>query len=210
MTAAEPDFLTLTGQALSIVQGLIVSAAGVFALLGFNEWRRQLIGKRKVELAEQALISCYEVRDVFRWTRSRGIFRGEGDSREPTGSESDAVKRKRDAYFVPIERMTREKELFAKLNAHRYAFGAYFGTDAMKPFENIVALRQDILVSAQILMDMATDDDGDIRSGDDSTMDLRNTLGCGTRKRPDEIDDKLEAAISEIERLCKPILQVKQ
>src|SRR5438309_2262342 len=44
--------------------------------------------KRRVELAEQALVAVYEARDVFVSVRSRGIFRGEGDSRRTADGES--------------------------------------------------------------------------------------------------------------------------
>ena len=82
--------------------------------------------KRKTELAEQTLTAFYEARDVFNWVRSRGIFGAEGNSRTPAPGETETQQEKRNTYFIPIERLTREKTLFAKIQSLRYAFAAHF------------------------------------------------------------------------------------
>src|SRR6202012_4354907 len=121
-----------------IAQSVFVCLTALIALLGINEWRRQTVGKRKIELAEQVLASFYEAGDLFVWVRSPAAFGGEGETRQAEG-EDENVRRSRNTYFVPIERMQKHSELFAKLQSQRYSFMALFGSDAVAPFD---ALRQ--------------------------------------------------------------------
>jgi hypothetical protein len=65
--------------------------------------------KRRVELAGRTLIAFYQARDVFTWVRSRGIFGDEGNSRQLSVAETEDQKKQRNTYFIPIERLTREK-----------------------------------------------------------------------------------------------------
>src|SRR5271166_785048 len=64
--------------------------------------------KRKTELAEQGLTAFYEVSRVFVWIRSPASFGGEGTSRPPAPGESATQQERRNTYFIPIERLTRE------------------------------------------------------------------------------------------------------
>jgi hypothetical protein len=54
---------------------VMVVIAGLLAIYSLNLWRRQIVGKRKAEIAEQVLISFYSARDVFEWVRTSS-FRG--------------------------------------------------------------------------------------------------------------------------------------
>lgn len=171
---------------------------------GLEKWRAETIGKRRHELAEQALISFYEVRDIFTWVRSRGIFGGEGQTRTATGSETAEQKDRRNTYFIPIERLNREKAVFARLQTLRYAFAAHFGDDAVKPFANVMEAHQTISASASTLIQLTSDSQD--RASEQSLIPLRDALGWGPGQRPDDIDKKIAEAVSAIEALCKPVL----
>ena len=157
--------------------------------------------KRRVELAERALIAFYEARDVFTFVRSRGIFGGEGSSRQSSEAEGEAQKRKRDNYFVPIERLTREKELFARLQSLRYAFAANFGIATTEPFKAVWDAHNRIASSASVLIQLTFDGDDD-RAGNEA---LFNAIGWGPAARPDEVDRMIEKAVTEIEAVCRPV-----
>jgi hypothetical protein len=205
---------------LGSVATAITAVVGVaIALRGLRKWREEAIGKRKAELA---LASFYEVRDVFAWVRSRGILKGEGRSRRvsdrsapreggaityPIANESDKLETAKDLYFVPIERLRAEKELFAKLQAQRYTFAAYFGQDMTKSFDVIQKAHNDIIVAASVLIEMATD--YETRDTREQDAPLRNTLGWGPQNRPDNMDESIDKAIAEIEALCRPILEAR-
>ncbi len=167
---------------------------------GLEKWRAETIGKRKAELAEQALMAFYEARDVFVLVRSPGSFGGEGNSRAPAIGETAALQEKRNTYFVPIERLMRHKELFARLQTLRYAFAAQFGETTIEPFKAISDVYFEINSSASALMLHAEIDDHAFAEA------LRNKIGWGPLPRPDETDRKIEKAIQDIEAVCRPVL----
>lgn len=170
----------------------------------FNYDRELHDHKRRTEIAEQALTAFYEARDVFVLARSRGIFGGEGTSRTPAEGESKSQQERRNTYFVPIERLTRDKELFARLQSIRYKFAAYFGEPAVQPFSAVMEIHNDIMSSASVLIEITHDDD--FHPIGPSEEPLRNALGWGPASRPDDTDRKMDKAISDMENICRPIL----
>ncbi|MGI8567668.1 MAG: hypothetical protein ACR2KT_00530 [Methylocella sp.] len=89
--------------------------------------------KRRVELAEQVLTAFYHVKDVFVNARSPFSFGNEGEERPRRGIESEGLARLRNSYYVPIARLNKEAEVFAKLYGNRSRFKAYFGEPAAEP-----------------------------------------------------------------------------
>jgi hypothetical protein len=190
----------------SVVTAITAIVGVVIAARGLTRWREELIGKRKTELAEQALIAFYEARDVFLWVRSRGIFGGEGGSRTPADGESKTQQEKRNTYFIPIERLTREKELFARIQSLRYAFAAHFGEAVGGAFQAIWDIHNDIGSSASVLIHITHDDSDHVGAFQDSAEPLLKTIGWGPADRPDDIDRKIDRAVQEIEKVCRPVL----
>jgi hypothetical protein len=112
----------------------------------------------------------------------------------------------RNVYFIPIERLTGEKELFGKLRAQRYEFGAYFGNQNITPFDTIFLIHGSIISNAQRLVRMAHYDNAR-QAVAKAKGNLLDELGWGERERPDDTDRAIEAAVLQIEALCRPILQ---
>ena len=198
------------GEVVKVLGSAATAGAACFgasiAYRGLNKWRDETVGKRKTELAEQALTAAYEARDVFIWTRSRGIFGGEGGSRIPVGGESKTQHERRNTYFIPIERLTHEKELFARLHSLRYAFAAHFGDASIEPFKEIMDVHNSIITSATVLIEMIHDDDDTGASFRNSAESLLNTIGWGPAARPDDVDRKINKAIHDLEQSCRPVL----
>jgi hypothetical protein len=203
----EPSIWIELAKSLPGVVTAITAVIGVsIAYRSLNKWHDETVGKRKAELAEQALIAFYEARDVFTWVRSRGIFGGEGGSRSPAAGESETQQEKRNTYFIPIERLTRDKELFARIQTLRYAFTAHFGEAAGEPFRAIWDIHTDIISSASVLIQITHDDEDHTGAFQGSAEPLLHTLGWGTAARPDDIDRKIDQAVQDIEKICRPVL----
>jgi len=201
-----PIWIELVKAIPNVVTAITAIVGVSIAACGLNKWRAETIGKRKTELAEQALIAFYEARDVFVWVRSRGIFGGEGESRTPDDGEGKTQQRKRNTYFVPIERLKSEKELFARLQSLRYAFVAHFGEATREPFEAITSVHHDILTTASVLIQITYDDEGIGHRVDEGEEALRSKIGWGRAQRPDDIDVKIDKAVRDIENVCRPVL----
>jgi hypothetical protein len=190
----------------SVVTAVAAIYGVVIAKAGLAKWHDETIGKRKAELAEQALVAVYEARDVFVLVRSRGIFGGEGDSRTPIDGESKTQQEKRNTYFIPIERLTRHKEVFARLQTLRYTFAAQFGEAARQPFDALWSVHGTISSAASVLIQKTLDDDDNDRAFRQDTDALLNKIGWGTGARPDDMDHKIEKAVQDIEKVCRPVL----
>jgi hypothetical protein len=184
---------------------VMVLITGFVAVRGLTAWRRQMVGKRRAEIAEQALVSFYAARDVFKFVRTPAILTGEGESRKPAEEPTDEpeqVRQMRDVYFIPIERLVREKELFAKMHAQRFEFSAYFGKQNISPFETILRIHNSIITNAQLLMNMAPHD-----AAAPLRQELMRSQGWGAAQRPDKTDREIDAAVTKIEEICEPILE---
>jgi hypothetical protein len=207
MTSEIPVWAEELAKTLPSVVTAITAIYGVgIAKAGLDKWHVETIGKRKAELAEQALTAFYEARDVFVWVRTPAGFNGEGGSRRPADGESETQQEKRNTYFIPIERLTREKQLFARLQSLRYSFAAQFGEAASEPFIAIWSVHNDIHTSASVLIQITPDDDDNSRDFAKSAEPLLNKMGWGPGPRPDDIDRKIEKAIQDIETVCRPVL----
>lgn len=115
-----------------------------------------VIWRRRYEIAEQVLTAAYEARDILNWARTPVRMSGEGETRQPAENESDALRNRRNSYFVPIERLTRQAQPFAKLQTLMYAAGSHFGPEAIKPIEEIGQVHAEIMSTAGILIEIAS------------------------------------------------------
>jgi hypothetical protein len=116
----------------NIAQTVAILVGACVAVYGINSWRRELIGRRKSEMAESTLSKFYEARDVIRWARFPGGYSDEGRSRPRADGESEAEARHRDSLYVPVERLLKEKDFFASFEAAKYPFMAWFGHETEK------------------------------------------------------------------------------
>ncbi len=190
-------FITTAGSILAAFVG-----AAFAAHFGFKRWQEQRWFERREHLAEQVLADFYDVRSVFLWVRSSGSFGGEGETRpRPKQEEPPDLERLRNTYFIPIERMQEQKELFSRLAAARFRFMALFGAAAAAPFEKIRKVQFDIGLAAQELIEEAGHDQ------DETTKKNRRTLWSRTG---DEINTVIEEAVGEIETICQPVLEIKR
>lgn len=196
------DFFVGTSGLWSAMEAISVTVAALVAWKGINAWRKEMIGRRKAEIAEETLSLFYETKEVFKDIRSPLTYSVEAEDRLKVEGESDKEKRRRDTFFIPIARTIRHKEHFAKLRTLKYKFRAYFGAEAAKPFDTIFSIRHSIIVDAEMLGEEDFYDPYD----KDFKKQLKMTIGWGLSK-DDKIRSEIDNAINEIETLCGSYLQ---
>ena len=152
------------------------------------------VWRRRYDLADEILTLAYEARDGLVWARTPGGMSGEGDSREAVEDEDEALRTKRNSYYVPIERLHRETERFAALLSLRCSGEAHFGDAIVKPLQDIFRIRIKMFYSAYELILRAAED-----YPEHSQKLFPGAIGQGAR--PDKIDKELEDAIAQIEAL---------
>ncbi len=148
----------LTVDHVSALSDLGVAGAAIFAawqgIKSLEIWRNERIGSRKIELAEEALLSLYEVQNALRAIRSPFGYMGEADGREAGDAESPAQKRYRDIGYIAFERAKRHQEKFDKLHLISLRVRAVFGESFSKPLEDVRQTIETVRISAQSLYEV--------------------------------------------------------
>ena len=125
---------------------------GALALIsGIRAWKREYIGKRKIELAEDTLMLFYQARDAIREIRNPFGRVGEGSSRQKADNETASETELLNRAYVVYERYQKQQDIFNKLQSTRYRFMARFGSDSEGPFIELNKILNDIFISAHML-----------------------------------------------------------
>jgi hypothetical protein len=105
---------------------------------------------------------------------------------------------------APIERLNQASQVFSELQASRYRFMAYFGEDAVKPFEELRKVHNDVVEAAGRLI---RGQGKTLTAGEASDHDTwRITIGWGPQEQ-DQLADRLARAVRAIERICRPLIE---
>jgi hypothetical protein len=150
------------------------------------------------------LAGFYRARDILTWARfpaSDDNHDGE-DDRPGAGPEDEELER--GEIFTPVDRLTKESQVFSELQASRYRFMAYFGEEAARPFEEIRAIHSEVIDSAHNLIRTY----GQEQTGSEEAR--RNqweaAIGWG-EGGGDTLRRRLDLAVKAIEQTCRPLIE---
>ncbi len=179
---------------------------------GIDAWRREHIGKRRIELAEDTLALFYEAKDAIRHIRNPMSFDHEISDIERQAGESDSAYRARKNASVVFARYRQNEELFNKIHAIRYRFMAQIGKDRANVFESLRSILNEITVAARMLAILwakdhfRKDDQWEVHRGQVEKFEAVFWEGL---QEQDPINTKLEALIAEAEEICKGVIEAK-
>lgn len=202
---------TEAGEIIKAVAPIFTASAAVAATVigykGLTKWQTELLGKRKVELAEEVLSGFYQMRDIMSAIRSPGGFVGEGESRKAAENEAPEMKIKLDQQFVTIERYNRHIEFFAGLQAKRYRMRALFGPAAEQAFVLINEAIAKVITAARMR--------GMRVAQQWTTLDPKLSIELDhavweAGGENDIVSAKINEAVKLIESVCRPILEGKR
>jgi hypothetical protein len=185
----------------------MLSALGLLVtlFLGLVGWRIQLIGKRRTELAEEALLAFAQAVDAVKAIRSPATWSHEqGAVRKEAGTEADE-KLPGEVYRVTLWRIGENREKFAALRKVQLLCRYHFGDEAARPFDELHAQVHHIAFSANMAASTARDEP-------ENLVVLRREMkweaaiweGYG---RPDDVADKMDAARRDLEAILTPHLR---
>lgn len=184
------------------VTAIAAAAAAVFAWRGLKTWREEMLGRRQAELAEHVLALVYESRDAIAAARSRFVAASEMEPRDNENAEFAKLSE-----TAPARRLWQERDLFASLRARRYEFMAVFGKDAFRPFDAFFDVRREVISACEELFDLRNDNDPRLEQ---QRIEARRTAFRATGRNPDPLAEKVETAVTELEKICRHALEARR
>jgi len=136
---------------LDFVSSISVLIAALTFIAGVSAWKREFVGKRRIELAESVLALFYEAEDAIKRIRSPFSFESEGSTRKHADNELKAESRILDQAYVVFERHQKREKLFAQIHSMRYRVMATFGSSAAEPFDELNKIINEIFLAARML-----------------------------------------------------------
>jgi hypothetical protein len=139
------NYITEIAQTVAIISACWTIISGVGA------WKREFIGKRRIELAEEVLATFFQIKDSIAQIRNPFSNTTEGKSRQKNEHESAIESQLLDRGFTVFERYEKNKECFIKFNTLKYRFMATFGHNSEEVFTETLHILNRIFVAAEML-----------------------------------------------------------
>lgn len=181
------------------------------AVYGIEAWRREHVGKRRIELAEDTLALFYQAADAIKYMRNPLAFEHERKDVERGEDESEDEFKARKNYSVVFYRYNQYQELFSKIHAFRYRFMAQRGKTEAAPFDELRKIVSEIKDAAVML--------ARLWPRDDFCTDEEWKKHCAQRKEyrfvlwetseDDPINLKIDKVIADIDKTCRSIIAGK-
>jgi len=206
--------ITLLVQIGQLVTYLFGAIAAIVAVVGLNTWRRQLVEGQRIKLASEALEHFYIARDALKAVRSGAAFANEF---EEIARLPDETKRQYDARSVlalVLLRFDKTSGTFSKIEALRYQFMAAFGQSSTQPFDLLRRATSELIAAVHTCMQLeryvVSNDEVGVAVPDglyQQVKDMHEKIwGAITGQPPDTITKGVNDAVSEIEKLCLPVI----
>ena len=179
------------------------------AIYGIDSWRREHIGKRRIELAEETLALFYEAVEAIKYMRSPASFASETEHVTKQESEDESDYRARKNASIVFKRYQDNKELISKIRSTRYRFMSQMGIEATKPFDDIHGIVSDIQFSANMLARLWARGRYGHKADDekqDKLIQKHEAIFWSGFGDQDPIDPRLASAIKDIENTCRGII----
>jgi hypothetical protein len=100
----------------TIAQAVAIFAACWAIISGIGAWKREFIGKRQIELAEQVMAKFFEIRDAIAFIRNPFSQFDEGSTRKRADYETPDEAQLLDRGYIVVERYAKKEAAFAEFN----------------------------------------------------------------------------------------------
>lgn len=206
------EILAQVERFIPTLQAISIIIAAISFIYGINAWRREFIGKRKIELAEKVLSLFYEARDAIKYMRNIFGNSEESKTRKRSEFESNGQSRLLDQAYVVFERYQKNEKVFAELNSLKYRVMTVFGAEYVKPFNDLNFIIRDIFTAANLMGIYSNDLDityGKRKSELLEKIKENEKIRWYMFDENDDIENRLNNIISEVEKLTKEVVNRK-
>ncbi|WP_049723366.1 hypothetical protein [Gilvimarinus polysaccharolyticus] len=201
------ESIALIGQAIAVIAACWAIISGVGA------WKREFIGKRRIELAEEVLASFFEIKDVIATIRNPFSSGDEGKSRKKGEHETQDEGALLDRGYIVFERYETRKEAFVRFNTLKYKFMATFGPETEDIFTDCNTTLNSIFVSARQLATHYWQRQGRVpMEGDEfqrhlDEMHRHEGIFWDRMDEEDDIRQKLQSVQDKLDTVTKPCFE---
>ena len=197
---------------LEILKLISIIVAIWVAIYGIDAWRREHVGKRQLELAEDTLALFYEASDAIKHMRHPISHSPETEEIERGETESDANYQARKNASVVFYRYNQYQKLFNKIHESRYRFMAQIGKTEAVPFDDLRYIINEIAISARMLARLwardyfRTDEQWEKHQ---AQIDKHEAVFWDGLEENDPINPRVDKVIEDIEKTCQSIISGK-
>ena len=180
----------------SIVSMIASVATAVIAGMALYAWKRDFIGKKKIELAAEIMEAVYEIQDAFIYARCPAIAQPEIDeairwinAEKAKHPETTDVYPKRITYLIPHRRLEEKQKVINKFRTLQNKAYMYWGKDMYIAFVKLTDFNQKIMRASKNLY-----------YGEDTPeyKPLYDLIFCDMKDGKIMSDDKVNKEINEI------------
>lgn len=136
---------------LTIAQAIAIISACWAIISGVGAWKREFIGKLRIELAEEVLAAFFEIKDAIAFIRNLWSSGTEGRTRKREPNETEQESQLLDRGYIVFERYESKKVIFVRFNTLKYKFMAVFGMETETIFYDTNKTLNSIFSSANML-----------------------------------------------------------
>lgn len=199
----------MLAQILQTVSVVIAAATFVY---GVGSWRRTVIGQKRVDLAVEGIIAFRELEQAFHEIRSPFSSGDEGSTRKPRFGETEEDAKLNQKAYVAVERMNDRSEKFSKVQSLKHQFEAYYGREALIPFDEVLKIRNDIIRSSYRLEMHWKKQGGTFATDEDfnrhlARMHEAEAIFWEGYSEPDPINPRLETVMRQIDEICRDVIE---
>lgn len=194
---------------VDVITAISVATAAIAFVVGVNAWKREFVGKRRIELAESVLALFYESQDAIREIRNPFSYVSEGQTRKRSEHEIEEEADLLDRAHIVFERYQKREKLFAELRSIKYRVMATFGSNAGESFDELNKILNEIFASANILGNYYWRRQGRVKMNKDEfqehlkQMHKHEAIFWFMGEEDDEITPRVRSAVEKIEAITR-------
>ena len=196
-----------------VTQSISIIIACWTAVAGIGAWRREFVGKRRIQLAEDVLEAFFKVRDAISNIRNPFSAGNEGSSRKQGNIETAATTELLNRAYIVVERYQKNEDAFRNFGLLKYRFMATFGKDAEAIFTQLEQTVNKIFVSARMLGSHYWPRQGRVQMTEQefekhlSEMHNHEAIFWDLHDGKDQIQKDLDEILGKLERVTAPVFE---
>ena len=153
----EPNWVDWGELVVSILQIFIGCLTLYFAYSALSTWKKEFLGKKEIELAEEVVIRMGILKDILEQVRNGFTFKGETDeveqelSQQTENGKIQQIHKNRLFYLVPVLRLQKNNKEIQSFLELKYKAEVYWSDSYSNLFDEIKSIVISIHSAAKIL-----------------------------------------------------------